>query len=141
MIFREDYPRKPARLPRALAEHIMAQVEDPANLARCTDPAVRLVTVILMRCGLRSGDALKLPREGCIAHDPDGAPYLRYYNHKMKREALVPVDEELETMIGEQQQRVLDRWPGGSCPHLFPSLKANANGQRTFPSGTYRNML
>ena len=33
MIFREDYPRKPARLPRALAEHIMAQVEDPANLA------------------------------------------------------------------------------------------------------------
>ena len=42
MIFREDYPRKPARLPRALAEHIMAQVEDPANLARCTDPAVRL---------------------------------------------------------------------------------------------------
>src|SRR6266487_6852502 len=48
MIFREDYPRKPARLPRALAEHIMAQVENPANLARCTDPAVRLVTVILM---------------------------------------------------------------------------------------------
>ena len=79
MIFREDYPRKPARLPRALAEHIMAQVENPANLARCTDPAVRLVTVILMRCGLRSGDALKLPREGCIAHDPDGAPYLRGY--------------------------------------------------------------
>ena len=35
MIFREDYPRKPARLPRALAEHIMAQVEDPANLGRC----------------------------------------------------------------------------------------------------------
>ncbi|MGH3123201.1 MAG: hypothetical protein ACRDND_19590, partial [Streptosporangiaceae bacterium] len=32
MIFREDYPRKPARLPRALAEHIMAQVEDPANV-------------------------------------------------------------------------------------------------------------
>jgi integrase len=141
MIFREDYPPKPARLPRALAEHIMAQVEDPANLSRCADPAVRLVTVILMRCGLRSGDALKLPREGCIARDPDGAPYLRYYNHKMKREALVPVDDELETMIGEQQQRVLARWPGGSCPHLFPSLKANASGQRSFPSGTYRDML
>ncbi len=141
MIFREDYPRKPARLPRALAEHIMAQVEDPANLGRCADPAVRLVTVILMRCGLRSGDALRLPREGCIARDSDGAPYLRYYNHKMKREALVPVDEELEAMIGEQQQRVLARWPDGSCPHLFPALKANANGQRTFPTSTYRNML
>jgi integrase len=141
MIFREDYPRKPARLPRALAEHIMAQVEDPANLGRCADPAVRLVTVILIQCGLRSGDALRLPREGCIARDPDGAPYLRYYNHKMKREALVPVDDGLVTMIGEQRQRVLSRWPDGSCPHLFPGLKANANGHRSFPSSTYRNML
>jgi integrase len=141
MIFREDYPRKPARLPRALAEHIMAQVEDPANLGRCADPAVRLVTIILMRCGLRSGDALKIPREDCIARDPDGAPYLRYYNHKMKREALVPADDELVTMIGEQRQRVLARWPGGSCPHLFPALKANVNGLHSFPSGTYRNML
>jgi integrase len=141
MIFREDYPRKPARLPRALAEHIMAQVEDPANLRRCADPAVRLVTVILIQCGLRSGDALKLPREGCIARDPDGAPYLRYYNHKMKREALVPVDNGLVTMIGEQQQRVLSRWPDGSCPHLFPGLKANTNGHRSFPTSTYRNKL
>ena len=24
---------------------------------------------------------------------------------------------------------------------MFPALKANANGQRSFPSGTYRNML
>jgi integrase len=141
MIFREDYPRKPARLPRALAEHIMAQVEDPANLGRCADPVVRLVTVILMRCGLRSGDALKIPREDCTARDPDGAPYLRYYNHKMKREALVPVDDELVAMIGEQRQRVLARWPDGSCPHLFPALKANVNGLHSFPASTYRNML
>lgn len=141
MIFREDYPAKPARLPRALAEHIMAQVEDPTNLARCADPAVRLVTIILMRCGLRSGDALALPREDCIAHDSDGAPYLRYYNHKMKREALVPIDEETEAAIAAQQQRVLARWPDGSCPHLFPALKANANGKRSFPSGSYRDML
>src|SRR6266702_4012109 len=44
MIFREDYPRKPARLPRALAEHIMAQVEDPANLGRCSFFAVPAAT-------------------------------------------------------------------------------------------------
>ena len=40
---RHDLPRglpaRPVLLPRALAEHIMAQVEDPATLARCADPA------------------------------------------------------------------------------------------------------
>jgi integrase len=141
VIYREDYPPRPALLPRALAEHIMTQVEDPASLARCADPAIRLATVILIRCGLRSGDALALPREGCTARDPDGAPYLRYYNRKMKREALVPIDEELEAMIAEQRQRVLDRWPDGSCPHLFPALKANMDGQRSFPYTSYRKML
>ncbi len=29
----------------------------------------------------------------------------------MKREALVPIDEELEPAIAEQQQRILSRWP------------------------------
>ena len=31
----------------------------------------------------------------------------------MKREALVPVDEELEQEITRQQQAVRQRWPGG----------------------------
>jgi integrase len=141
MFFREDHPRRPARLPRALAEHVMAQVEHPGNLARCQDPVVRLITIILIRCGLRAGDALALPRQGCIARDGDGAPYLRYYNHKMKREALVPIDEELQGLIGEQQQRVLARWADGSCPHLFPGLNANLGGQRSYPAVTYRSRL
>ena len=32
----------------------------------------------------------------------------------MKREALVPIDEELEQAIAEQQHRILERWPGGT---------------------------
>ena len=32
---------------------------------------------------------------------------------KMKREALVPIDEEVEQGITGQQQRMLARWPGG----------------------------
>jgi integrase len=141
MFFRDDYPPRPQRLPRALAEHVMAQVENPANLTRCKDPAVRLITIILMGCGLRAGDAVALPRRDCITRDGDGAPYLHYYNHKMKREALVPVDEELAALIGEQQQRVLARWPDGSCPHLFPRLVANLDGQRSYSDGTYRHRL
>ena len=95
MIFPEDYP-KPARpLPRALAAHVMAQVEDPANLDRWASPAYRLITVILIRCGLRISSAVTLPSD-CVVTDADGAPYLRYHNTKMKREALVPIDEELQ---------------------------------------------
>ena len=61
MIFPEDHPPRTELLPRALAEHVMAQVEDPGNLAREENPAYRLITLILIRCGLRVSDALKLP--------------------------------------------------------------------------------
>jgi len=139
MFFAEDYPKTPQRLPRYLAEHIMAQVEDPANLDRWDDPARRLLTIILMRCGLRISDAVNLPHD-CIASDADGAPYLKYFNHKMKREALVPIDEELHQQIREQQQRVLARWPGG-VPVLFSRAVANADGTRALSTSAYRAAL
>ena len=113
MFFPEDLPKEPQWLPRALSEHVMAQLERPDNLNRWNIPAYQLVTLILMRCGLRITDALGLPGD-CIVRDANGAPYLRYYNHKMKREALVPVDEELERAIGEHRQRLRTRWPGGN---------------------------
>ena len=94
----------------------MAQVEQPSNLDRWHDSGSRLLTVILMRCGLRVGDATKIAFD-CVVRDDDGAPYLRYANRKMKREALVPIDEEVEQGITGQQQRILARWPcgGPSC--------------------------
>lgn len=41
--------------------------------------------MILIRCGLRASDACTLAFD-CLLHDGQGAPYLRYLNHKMKRE-------------------------------------------------------
>jgi integrase len=134
-----DCPPRPPRLSRHLAEYVMAQVEQPANLERWPDPAARLVTLILIRCGLRVSDACTV-RFDCLLHDGQRAPYLRYFNNKMKREAAVPIDAELEAEIRAQQQRVLQRWPGGN-PHLFPRQKANASGQRSLAADTYRNML
>ena len=126
------------RLPRALAEHVMAQLEHPANLDRWNNPAYRLVTVILMRCGLRITDALRL-RADCVVADADGAPYLRYFNHKMKREALVPIDEELARLIGEQQPTLRERWPGGhagGCSRGRPRTStAPADRQPHLPAG------
>jgi site-specific recombinase XerD len=91
LLFPDDYPDYTERLPRALSELVMAQLERSDNLDRWNHPVHRLITLILMRCGLRITDAIKLPRD-CIVRDGDGAPYLRYLNHKMKREALVPID-------------------------------------------------
>ena len=139
VIFPEDYPRPGQRLPRALAGHVMAQVEDPSNLERQDNPACLLITLILIRCGLRITDATAIP-SGCVVRDADGAPYLRYYNRKMKREALVPVDEELEKLIARQRERNRERWPGGT-PVLFPRPSANIDGTRPIGSSTYRDGL
>jgi integrase len=138
-IFPEDFPRPRRPLPRALAGHVMAQVEDPANLAREDNPAYRLITLILVRCGLRITDATAIPAD-CVVRDADGAPYLRYWNRKMKREALVPIDEELEELTARQRERNRERWPGGT-PVLFPRPTANIDGTRPIGSTTYRNGL
>jgi integrase len=137
--FTGDCPRRRQRITRHLAEHVMAQVEQPANLNRWRYPEGRLVTLILIRCGMRVADACTL-RFDCLLHDGQGAPYLRYYNNKMEREAAVPIDEELEADIRAQQSRVLERWPEGN-PNLFPRMTANANGQRSFAPDSYRGMM
>ncbi|MGH3233840.1 MAG: tyrosine-type recombinase/integrase [Streptosporangiaceae bacterium] len=138
-IFPEDFPDRGARLPRALAAQVMAQVEQPANLGRQDNPAYRLITLILIRCGLRVSSAAGLAF-GCLVTDADGAPYLRYWNTKMKREALVPIDDELHRKIGQQQQRVLQRFPAGA-PVLFPRPTGNLDGSRPVSRDTYRAAL
>ena len=137
--FTGDVPRRRQRITRHLAEHVMAQVEQPANLDRWPHPEGRLVTMILMQCGLRVAAACTLPFD-CLLHDGQEAPYLRYFNTKMEREAAVPIDEELENEIRAQQRRVLDLWPDGN-PNLFPRQKRNASGQRSFGPDSYRSML
>ena len=126
-----DVPPVPEQVDRRLAEYVMTQVEAPANLDRWPDPAGRLVTLILTRCGLRISSALGLAFD-CLLHDGQGAPYLRYFNTKMKREAAVPIDEELQAAIRDQQRRVLDRWPAGTTC-LFPRPRANVSGN--LPAG------
>jgi integrase len=139
VFYPEDYPKLSQPLPRAVAGHVMAQVEDPANLDRWGNPAYRLLTVILIRCGLRISSAVSLPWD-CVVTDADGAPYLRYFNTKMKREALVPIDDELRAMICAQHDRIRLRYPDGT-PVLFPRPNANLDGTRPIGGGTYREAL
>lgn len=133
-IYRDDRPRRPKDAPRALSEHVMAQLERPANLARFTDPAYRLLTEILMRTGLRISDACGLAVD-CLVRDPGGAAYLRYRNHKMRREAFVPIDEALADAIAVQQTAVADR--RSAATRLFPRRNANPGGTHPVGRGTY----
>jgi integrase len=139
VFFPGDIPGRPPRTTRRLDEYVMAQLEAPKNLERWKNPNGRLVTLILIRCGLRASDACTLPFD-CLIHDGHAAPYLRYVNHKMHREAAVPIDEELEAEIRAQQQRVAARWPD-QHPHLFPHEKGNSNGQQPLTYYSYRGML
>jgi integrase len=141
VIYHEDYPKdRQDPLPRFLSEQVMAQVEHPNNLDRWPNPAGRLVTLILIRCGLRIGDATRLALD-CVIHDGSGAPYLRYFNRKLRREALVPIDHDLEQEITRQRARVAERWPDGGTRFLFPQINANADGSRPFSDSTYRQQL
>jgi len=139
LLFTDDYPKRPERPPRALAEQVMAQIEHPDNLARWTNPAHRLVTLILIRCGLRVTDALRVTHD-CVVTDAEGAPYLSYFNHKMKREALVPIDEELHSLITDQQALIADVTPKAPTI-LFPRSTKNPDGRAPTSSGTYRGAL
>ena len=139
LFFPGDLPSRPPRLTRRLAEYVMAQVEAPANLDRWTTPEGRLITIILIRCGLRATDACTLAFD-CLLHDGQNAPYLRYFNNKMRREAAVPIDEDLEGEIRAQQRRVAARWPQ-QHRHLFPAINGNAGGHHPVTYYSYRGML
>lgn len=135
LIHADDHPRhdlNPA--PRALPEPVMAQLESETNLARLTDPRIRLLVEILIGTGLRIGDATRLTID-CLVRDPQGAPYLHYRNHKMRRDAMVPIDEHLAVAIGDQQQRIRARYPNATV--LFPRDTTNPDGRLPLPAATF----
>ena len=137
-LYREDHPRLMAAAPRALPEAVMTQLERKENLARFADPAGRLLARILMGTGLRVGDGCKLALD-CIVRDGQGAPYLRYINHKMRRDAFVPIDAVLAEAIEAQQQAVIAGYPQAGC--LLPRTTRNLDGKLPFSPSTFRGQL
>ena len=137
-IYHEDYPRQLEPSPRAISEAVMAQLEDPTNLDRFDDPQARVLAEILMRSGLRVGDGVRLALD-CVVHDPHGAPYLAYRNHKMRRDAMVPIDVALATTIATQQRQTLARFPTTS--HLLVREKRNPVGHLHYSADTFRHRL
>ncbi len=137
-LFPEDYPRLVTGPPRALSEAVMTQLEHPAALERFADPGGRLLARILMSTGLRVGDGARL-RLDCIVRDGQGAPYLRYTNHKMRREAFGPINTDLTDAITAQQQIVLAEFDDPA--YLLPRQTRNPDGKVAFSTATFRGEL
>ena len=137
-IYSEDYPRRDVALPRALPEVVMSQLEREENLERFADLGGRLLIKILMATGLRVGDGCRLELD-CIVRDVQDAPYLRYRNHKMRRDAVVPIGADLAEAIQVHQDVVLSTFPDGHC--LLPRQTRNPDGEVPFSAATFRGQL
>ncbi|KRE29589.1 tyrosine-type recombinase/integrase [Agromyces sp. Soil535] len=141
MLHGDDVPRDTRHMPgRAISEFVMAQIETPESLATMRDPAYRVILELMIRCGLRAGDAVHLGLE-CLVQDDEGNPYLHYLNHKMKRDAYAPVDDELAERLRQQRREVEDRYSGGTATKMFPGRTANIDGTRATTAGGFRHAV
>jgi integrase len=137
--FRGEIPRKTQTLPRFIDEFVMGQLERDETIARLPDLTTQTAVLILMETGLRSVDCLFLPFDP-ITVDQAGAPYLRFYNHKLSREAIIPISERLTAQIRRQQHDVTERF-SRTPSILLPRVRANPDGEVAFSWATLNSRL
>lgn len=137
-VYSEDFPPPPVLAPRGLSPFVMAQIEDQANLDRIKDQRWRLLFPLLIETGLRLNDALHLPCD-CLTYDQQQAPYLRYHNRKMKREALVPISQELADAIIAHARSIREQYSPEAI--LFPTSLQNPRGTRTVKASSAYQVL
>ena len=137
--YKGEVPSQTKSLPRFVDEHVMRQIERPENIARLGDLTTRTAVSLLIKTGLRSIDATRLPFDPVVL-DAAGAPVLLYYNHKLKRDAAQPIDDVMLALIRAQQDAVSARYPEG-CPWLLPSAMLNPGGRNPLPCGTLRRQI
>lgn len=153
VIYASDYPAHRESKPRGLGAQTMAQVN--AALPSWSREDLRCATRVMIGSGLRSGDALNLPFD-CVVEDDDGHPYIHYWNHKMRREAYVPIDSDTRSEIDLQQGRVRHAYPEVHAQlmaksqerrypvkglRLFPAPTRNSDGSRPVGTSAYNGSL
>jgi integrase/DNA-binding transcriptional regulator YhcF (GntR family) len=153
VIYSSDYPRMDPLRARGLNTHVMTQVR--AHLPDWPHPDGRFLTELMIATGLRLGDACELGYDPLV-FDDDANPYIRCWNHKMRREAYVPISTALLDRIQAQQQRTSQRFPDSTAGYLAapeprtlppaglklaPRTSRNPDGTRPFARGTYQQQL
>ena len=118
-IHRSELPRVDYRLPKQLSGEVFAQWVDPANLALLDDEQHRTVVLLLAFTGFRVSSVVTLARDA-LELGPDGHPYLRYFNVKAKRQAMLPIAPALSEQLERQEELLAERYPEGT-EWLLPS--------------------
>jgi integrase len=137
--YRGEIPASRGGLPRFVDEFVMGQLEHEETLERLPDLTTRTAVMILIESGLRSIDCLRLPYDP-VTTDEAGAPYLRFRNHKLSREAVIPISDRLLAQIRAQQQDLRERFPEPPSI-LLPALRQNPDGERPFLWSALNNRL
>jgi integrase len=88
---------------------------------------------VLIETGLRSADARHLPFDP-VTTDQADAPYLRCTNHKLSREAIIPISQPLLDQIRRQQAHLRDRY-GFDTSLLLPRRRCTASRPAPPPPG------
>jgi len=135
--YRGEIPAKQRAMPRFIDEFVMGQIDNDSNLAALPDETLRTLLVVLIETGLRSVDARHLPFDP-VTIDQAGAPYLRFCNHKLSREAIIPISQRLLGQIRRQQTELRSSY-GFDPPLLLPRKRANPTGERAM-DGHYVNL-
>lgn len=114
-----EIPRVDYRLPKELGDDLFTQFVDPANLALLDNEQHRTIVLVLAYTGFRVSSVVTLPRD-TLNIGPDGHPYMRYWNIKSKREAVLPVPPQLAEQLERHEATLVDEYPEGT-DWLLPS--------------------
>ena len=97
-----DLPRIPERVPRYIPEDELARLMDAIRALAC--PYERAALLVARWSGARREEIRRLELD-CLDSYPDGTPRLRIPAGKMKRERVVPLNEEAAAAIRALQAR------------------------------------
>lgn len=128
VIHAAELPRVDPGLPQTLPGEVFAQWIDPANLA-LLDEQDRTIVLVLAFTGFRVSSVVTLTRT-CLELGSDGHPYLRYFNVKGSREAMLPIPPLLAEQLRRQEAFLAERYP--DTEWLFPSRLRRAAKRGAF---------
>jgi len=112
-----ELPRVDPGLPKTLPGGVFAQWIDSATLSLLGERD-RTLVLVLAFTGFRVSSVVTL-RRGCLELGSDGHPYLRYFNVKASREAMLPIPPLLSQQLERHELFLAERYP--QTEWLFPS--------------------
>jgi len=117
VIHGSELPRVDHGLPKTVAGEVFAQWIDPANLA-LLGVRDRTLALVLAFTAFRVSSVVMLMRDA-LERGPDGQPYLRYFNLKCSREAMLPIPSLLAGQLARHEAHLAESFP--QTKWLFPS--------------------